>query len=376
MAVIFNIGRDSFYPALSSIQNVLGKKSSITILENVHISTENESIEMTATDLQMGIKITLPAEIISKGKITIPAKKLFEIVRESGSSHIHIEEKDNLWVNITADQSDYNLAGMSADDYPSFPEYEEDNLVVIESDFMANLIEKTAYSIATKEEDNQFELRGSLLESEKKDDSFLLKMASSDSHRLSLMQQKIDNIGELKLKEVTLIPKTGISEIRKICDNYEKIAIGCDEKQFIVKTENSILLIRLLEGEFPGYSGILEVVSKDNPLFIDKKLFLSALKRINLFSEDEFSTIQFQIEKGKLKLSSESLDYGNGKDEIDIDYNGEKLVLGFNGRYFIDTLQVMKSEKITAYIDTEKSPFMIYGDDDPGFLSIIMPMKL
>ena len=131
-----------------------------------------------------------------------------------------------------------------------------------------------------------------------------------------------------------------------------------------------------MNGEFPDYKSIVKVIEKENVIEIDRSSFLESLKRTNLFTEDTFNAIQLTIEEKKLTLSSQNMDIGNAKDEIAIEYSGEPLELGFNCRYFIDTLQVMRSDTIKAYVNSDQSPCFIEGDDDQGFVSIIMPMKI
>jgi DNA polymerase-3 subunit beta len=131
-----------------------------------------------------------------------------------------------------------------------------------------------------------------------------------------------------------------------------------------------------MNGDFPDYRNIVNVIEKNNIIEMDKGFFLEALKRTNLFTEDIFNAIQFIFEENKLTLSSQNMDIGNAKDELEVNYAGDTMDLGFNCRYFIETLQVMKSDIIKAYINSDQSPCLIEGDDDLGFISIIMPMKI
>lgn len=143
-----------------------------------------------------------------------------------------------------------------------------------------------------------------------------------------------------------------------------------------MKTDDALLIIRLMEGDFPDFQGLLNILSKDNSFKIERTRFLESLKRINLFTEDLFHAIKIDIADNKMILTSQNADFGSAKDEIDVEYTGESLSLGFNCRYFIESLQVMEGDTVTASINTQESPCMITSDDDIGFLSIIMPMKL
>jgi DNA polymerase-3 subunit beta len=181
---------------------------------------------------------------------------------------------------------------------------------------------------------------------------------------------------DIVIEKNTLIPRKGVSEIKKICEGHKNVSIGSDKKQFVVKTKNSLMIVRLMNGEFPDYRSIVNVIEKNNLIEINRIKFLESLKRTNLFTEDTFNAIQLSVEENKLVLSSQNMDFGNAKDEMEINYSGDSLELGFNCRYFIDTLQVMRSETIKAYVNSDQSPCLIEGDNDQGFISIIMPMKI
>lgn len=376
MAFQFNIGRDELLRAISIQQNITNKKGTLAILSNVLIEVQPDQVVFTGTDLEIGLKQTVPAEVLQTGVLTLPAKKLFEVARESGSSMIAFKELDNQWVEITAGPSLYRLAGMVGDEFPQFPIYDETALVQIESAVMADLVDKTIFSIA-QDKENMFTLTAVLLQKIKEDEHLYLKMISSDGHRLTIMSREIDSsLDGLRLNPVTLIPRRGVQEIRKFCENKNSFLFGIEEKQAVLKSEDSLLIIRLMEGDFPDFQGLLNSLSKDNTIFIDRNRFLESLKRINLFTEDIFHAIKIEIVDKKMTLTSQNADFGSAKDEFDVEYEGKPLSLGFNCRYFIESLQVMESDIINANINFQESPCMITSKEDTGFLSIIMPMKL
>jgi len=376
MAFQFNIGRDDLLRAISTQQNITGKKGTLAILANVLIEVKPDHIVFTGTDLEIGLKQTVHAEVIETGVLTLPAKKLFELARESGSSIISFKELDNNWVEITAGPSLYRLAGMVGDEFPQFPAYDENALVPIDSAIIADLVDKTIFSIA-QDKENVFTLTAALLQKIKEKDHLYLKMISSDGHRLTTMSREVDfAIDTLHLNPITLIPRRGVQEIRKFCENKNSFYFGIEEKQAVFKSEDSLLIIRLMDGDFPDFQGLINVLSNDNLIFIDRNRFLESLKRINLFTEDIFHAIKIDINDNKMILTSQNADFGSAKDEFDVEYKGKPLSMGFNCKYFIDTIQVMEGDIIKANITSQESPCIITSDDDTGFLSIIMPMKL
>lgn len=376
MALHCTIAKNAFLEGLNSLQNITNKKGTMAILSNVLIQTENNGLVLTGTDLEVGLRLFVSAEVKESGSITLPSKKIFEIVRESGSETITIEETDNSWVVITAGHSTYNLAGMANDEYPEFPEFDDENFVSFESHIFLELIDKIIFSIASEQE-NIYSLTSVLFEKEKNEQGCFLRMVSSDGHRLSIMEKDVAaDVEKLRLNPVTLIPKKGIQEWKKFCEARDSVEISFEEKQMVLRDGQAVMVIRLKHGEFPQYRAIVNAVELEHCARINRIPFLESLKRINLFTEDIFHTIQLKIESDKMILTSQNADLGNARDVQSIEYNGTPLTLGFNCRYFLETLQVMECETIQAYINSNNSPCLIRSDDDKGFISIIMPMQL
>jgi DNA polymerase-3 subunit beta len=264
---------------------------------------------------------------------------------------------------------------MVSEEFPQFPEYNEEAMVEIEGTVLAELIDKTIFSIA-QDKENMFSLTAALLQKVEENGKNILRMVSSDGHRLTIMNKESERASELQLNPVTLIPRRGIHEIRKFTDDVDTFKLGIEIKQAVLKSEESLLIVRLMEGEFPNFENILNVITMDNLILINRIQFLEALKRINLFTEDMFHAIKLEIDNNVLILTSQNADFGSARDEIEVQYSGEPLSLGFNCRYFIESLQVMEGEIIQAAINSDQSPCLITSEDDEGFLSIIMPMKL
>lgn len=376
MSLSVNVSRDEFLAGLASLQNITGKKGTMAILSNVLIQTGTNEFTMTATDLEVGVKIKVASEIISEGEITLPARKLFEIVRETDADLLHLELNENNWVKISAKSSAYNLAGISATEFPTFPEYEEEKMVEVSADSLKELIDRTIFSVA-QEGESQFNLAGVLVEKDKEGGSDVLRMVSSDGHRLSLMELPVEaNLKDLKMAKTTLIPRKGVQEMRKFSEGQNVVWLGFNNKQAILKTEKSVMVIRLMNGDFPDYRNIVGSIKKENMVAIDRHSLINAMKRMILFTEDRFNAVRFHLEKDTLMLSSESMDIGNAKDILNVVYDGIIMNIGFNGKYFVEAMQVMGSDQVNVYINSEESPCLIVGDDDKGYMSVIMPMKI
>ncbi len=371
----FNIAREDLLQAIAAHQNITNKKGNMAILANVLMEVANNEIVFTGTDLEIGLKKSVPAEVFETGVLTVPSKKLFELARESASNIITFKEEDKNWIDITAGSSNYKLAGMTNDEFPQFPAYNEDTMVQVDANVIGELVDKTIFSIAVDKE-NMYTLTAALFQKIEENDKTMLRMITSDGHRLSIMSKESEGAALLEFNKLTLIPRRGIQEIRKFTEEKDTLMIGIEEKQIVLKSDDSLLIIRLMEGEFPNFESIINVISMDNTILINKRLFTESLKRINLFTEDIFHAIKFELTNDKLILTSQNADFGSARDEIPVKYNGDPISIGFNCRYFIDALQIMEGEFIEASINSDNSPCLITSEEDEGFLGIIMPMKI
>jgi DNA polymerase-3 subunit beta len=376
MSLVVNIAKDDLLAALAFIQNITTKPGTLAILSNILIETKNDTIEITGTDLEVGVQQIIPAEILSSGSITLPSKKLFEIVRESNEEHIHLEVKENNWVKIKAGASDYNVAGMASEDFPTFPVYEEEKLISLPAGDIKDIIDKTIFSVASDSE-STFTLTGLLVEKEESEGTHFLRMVSSDGHRLSLMKKQTEKaLTPFQIENTTIIPRKGAQEIKKLCEKIENVKIGFEKKQAVLKSDNTTIIIRLMSGDFPDFRSLLDVIDMEKYVEIDRIALQNSMRRMNLFAEEKFNVVKWQIEDNQLTLTSQSMDIGNARETIPIDYSGEPIVLGFNGKYFVDTLQVITCEKVKVFVTGAGKPCLVKSEKEPEFISVIMPMEL
>ena len=371
----FNIPRKDLLHAVSAQQNIASKKGALAILANVLLEVRSNEAVFTGTDLEVSLRQTVPAEVFEEGTLTMPAKKLFELARESGSETINFKEEEKNWVRITAGSSTYRLAGMMSEEFPQFEYYNEEALAEIEAEAVCELIDKTLFSIAADRE-NMYNLTAALLQKRDEEGKTVLRMVTSDGHRLSIMNREAAGLNGLDFNQSILIPRRGVQQMRKFCEELDKCRMGVDQKKLVLESESAVLVIRLMEGDFPDFENILRSLPQDNSMFINKTLFLESLKRINLFTEDIFHAIRFEAQGDRLILTSENADFGSARDEIEITYSGHDLCMGFNCRYFIEALQVLEGDAVSAAVNSDESPCLISSTADPGFLGIVMPMKL
>ncbi|MCW9049978.1 MAG: DNA polymerase III subunit beta [Deltaproteobacteria bacterium] len=365
----FNIKKEIFLKALTKVQGIIEKKHTLPILANVLIEVSNDEIIVTATDLEVGIKSKYKAEVIEDGKITLSAKKLFEIIKELPDKNISFCSKSNFWVEIKCDKSIFNLVGLSPDEFPKFPIIDESK-TIIDKNIINEMIEKTIFSISSDE--TKFNLTGIYIKQENKN----LNFVSTDGHRLSLISKIIEGELNNKFLEGFILPKKGIIELKKLLENIEdNVSIGITENNFSISNKNTTLIMRMVDGEFPDYNRVIPEKGK-NVATIDKNLFLHSLKRISVLSNEKSKGIKIKLENDLITLTSSNPDLGDAKEEINIIYKGDEISIGFNAKYIIDILQVIKDNNIYLYLKDNISPGRISPENDDNYLSVIMPMRL
>lgn len=369
----FHINKNTFLKSLTKIQGIIEKKHTIPILANVLIEAVKDEIIITATDLEVGIKSRYKADIISEGKVTVSAKKLFEIIKELPNKNIQFTSKSNFWVEITCNKSIFNLVGLSPEEFPKFPEIDH-NTNQIETCIIREMIDKTIFSVSTDE--TKFNLTGIFIKSEVEEGKNNIVFISTDGHRLSMIKRNIDTLLDEKLKDGFILPKKGLGEIRKLIDNSEnKINIGISDNNFSVNTETTTLIMRMIDGEFPDYKRVIPEKST-NAAVINRELFLHSLRRISILSSEQTKGIKINIKNDCLILSSSNPDIGDAKEEIDVVYNGDEISIGFNAKYIIDILQAIEKENIIFFFKDNISPGLIQPENNDDYLTVVMPMRL
>jgi len=367
------IDRDELFGNVSRVQSIIEKKSNMPILSTVLLTAAGEEVTLSATDLELGFRQTIGADVISEGSVTISGRKLFEILKESNQGVFHIKEKENNWVFISDNIARFNLACLPADEYPSFVEPEGVAMVEFDGNIISEMINKTIYSVTMEEAG--FKLSGVYTEKVSYGGKNFLRMVSTDGHRLSMIDKSVPSLDSLDLAKGVMIPKKGMSELNKLASEGGQIQIGFKEKNCVVKKGGALLVMRLLEAKFPDYQA---VIPKEERVSIEVKRIslLEAMRKMLILSNERYRAVKIALENDTMELVSTNPDLGEARENIEVVYQGERLETGFNPRYFVDALQAMESEVVSlGFIDNSK-PCILRGEADDGFLGLIMPMRV
>ncbi len=375
----FEIDKREFIKGLSLMQSVAGRKTTLPILSHILLEWDKHSLYLTGTDLETGIREELIAKTHQKGKASVSAKKLFEIVRELPEETIHIQKKDNQWITLQCGQSIFNLAGLDPEEFPSLPAYQEENFSLVSTRLFREMIEKTVF--AASNEESRYHLNGVLLVRSKQTGKEALRMVATDGHRLSLIDRENQKVQGVEEKGI-IVPKKGILEIKKIIgdrDGEEEMGIYFDSTHGFFKMGKSLTVIRLIDGEFPEYEQVIPK-GNDKKLVMAKERMISSLKRVSTMASERMEGVKFSIKANSVEMSSTHQDFGDAKEEVEVVYEGPSLQVGFNARYLIEAFNVIDTEEVLMELKDEGSPGILKPSSSPSGtsnqLSIIMPMRL
>ncbi len=373
----FDIDKKEFLKGLSLMQNVVGRKTTLPILSHILIQWEKDSLHLTGTDLETGIREELNATIHQGGKASVSAKKLYEIVRELPEETIHIQKRENHWITLQCGKSVFNLAGLDPDEFPSLPTYQETDFSKISTQLIKKMVEKTVF--AASNEESRYHLNGILLIQIKQGGKEILRMVATDGHRLSLIDREGPTIRGIE--KGIIIPKKGVLEIKKIMgdrDGEDEMEVYFDQTHGFFKMGKSLMVIRLIDGEFPEYEQVIPK-GNDKKLVMEKERIYGCLRRVSTMASERVEGVKLSLKKNSVELSSYHQDFGDAKEEVEVVYEGPPLEIGFNARYLIEALNVIDSEEVIMELKDEGSPGIMKPPssiEPSNQICIIMPMRI
>ncbi len=342
------------------------RKATMPILSNVLLKAKNGVLTIIATDLEVTIITNITCTTVQEGQAAVPAKKFYDYIRELPESTITIKKEDG-FLEIRVGKIAGRLKVLQAEDFPKVEEYKNGFTKIQYYQFL-KMIDKTIY--ATSIDEVKYSLNGVYVEKS----TDCLRCVATDSHRLSLYDYEGITTIEGMNKGV-IIPRKGLLEIKKIGGESElEIAIE-KNKNFIVKNGNTTVQIRLLDYDFPDYKSVIPAETKIN-IKIKKDLLMSAVKRAQSIYQEKISRVVFNIEKDLLTVESNEPDIGEVREELEIEYSGTPIKIGFNGRYLIESLGAMEGEFVSIGLNNEQSASTFYVDDNKKHFNLIMPMRM
>ncbi len=357
---------------LQFFQGVIERKNTIPILANVLAETESgDTLKLLATDLELGLRSQCKASIKKQGALTLPAKKLFEIVRELPETDIRIKqdgEKDQ--VIITADQFKSKIQTLPKVDFPAISTPPGKNQISLPRDILRVMVSRTQFAITG--EDTRYFLNGAL---------FVLKtnsmdLVATDGHRLALTTAPMEN--EQTEETRTIFPKKTLIELSKLLSDSESkdISYECGEAHLFFKVDGRELISRMIDAQFPAFERVIPK-GNDKKIEFDRDRLTSAIKRVRLLSSERSQAVRMRLSEDKVEVRSESAEVGEATEELAVGYSDGEVEICFNAQYVLDFLAVVDTDSVVLELKDEMSQALMHpAGEESSYTYVIMPMRV
>lgn len=364
-----SVSKEELQEKLSNIQNIVEKRNTMPVLSHFLLDAGKKISYILATDLQTAIKEPLQIKVEKEGKLCIPARKMFEIVREVDGD-ITMESEDGQWLKVSAGMSKFKLACLSAEEFPAWPGMENIEEIQMDTKNLVWMIEKSLY--AAGESDTRYTLNGLLFHA--RQGSNEMTVVGTDGHRLACISRQIDT--PLKEEKKVIVPRKAAAEVRKFLErDIEKLTVVIGKSHVMFKIGDVEFLTRLIEGTYPSYEQVIPS-GNEKKITMSREEVIKALRRVSVMSREKSNAIKADIAEGSLSVSASNPDIGEARDEVKIEYKGEPLSLGFNARFLIDALTAMTGEKVVFELQDPLSPTLLREEGDDNYKCVIMPMRV
>lgn len=373
------ISKRNFLRALARTHGVADRKSSMPILSNILLTTESTStLRLAATDLYLGVTATAEAEVSAGGTVAVAARTLFDIVKNLPDGEVRLTVGPNHAAEIRCGKVKYRIPGMPGDDFPPLPSVGKAEFVELDAELVGDLIAKTQYAMST--DDTRPHLSGALFEGDGK----ILRMVTTDGHRLCKAEHRLE--GSM-LNFAMLVPNKGIGEFRRLIEDVKgdqkraeseaRIGVATTGGNAFFRGSDVLLSVKLADEQFPPYSKVIPQ-QQNRRIVCVRQALLDSLRRISLVSSDKSGGVRLMVEPGTLRIVSENPDVGEGSEELDVDFAGDPVTIGFNAKYLVDVLSALNDDEVVLELSGELDPGVIKpaGDAAAEFVGVVMPMRI
>jgi DNA polymerase III subunit beta len=367
-----SVVKNNLLHAVSALSPIVPTKSTITALYNILLeasSDEGGCLKLVATDLDISLSHKIKATVEKEGAITIPAKKLGEILRELPDSPVGIEQVDEK-VKINCAKSNFILPSLPRSDYPIFPTKSFEGAFKVDNQMLRKLVNATSYATG-RDEERQI-LKGLLWEISPDE----MAMISTNGHRLAKMSCST----EVKVDQArnVVVPPKALEMVEKLCTEDGQVEVVIDDNHLGIREGNTVIFSRLIEGNYPNYEQVIPFHNKMVAI-IDSEKMVEALRRMLILANTVTHRVRLKFSENSVNLSVKTEDLGEGDEAIDADYQGDPLEIYFNGSYLIDMLKYNESDQVKICMQTSESGILAVPaaeNEKQRYLNVIMPLKV
>ncbi len=363
----FTILKDALAEELQLLQGIVEKRNTMPILANVLMNAAGTEVELLGTDLEVGLRTHVAAEVADPGALTVNGRKIFEIVKSLPDGlEVALERREDV-LEIKSGDSEFRVNILQKEDYPPVPEARFEKGIVLPLTSLKEMIDRVFYAIT---QEQRYYLNGALFSLKNR----LAELVSTDGHRLSYASGEMEGVKPEKETSVIVAKKT-LGELRKL--EGETVEFDFDDNNLFFRAGNRTLISRVIESKFPNYQA---VIPKGNPhrLTLSRDALAAAVRRVSLLSAERSKGVKFYLEKNRVRFFSSNPEIGEARDRLDVDYRGQDLEIGFNAQYLLDFLTTVTAENVVFEIKDENSAVLLKPEIEEGIKNIyvLMPMKI
>ena len=376
VAMKFSIAQTEFLDALQVVSSAVPNRTTLPVLSNILLEASEDRIEMRATDLDLAITTTARASVKDAGTLTVPAKKLFELVRKLPKEELKIEAKD-LTLNVGSKSGRYKFLCIRPEEFPALPKVEADAELTLEPDLLERLIRKTIYSVSTDE--TRPALNGALFQVRDGE----LRVVATDGHRLSKATCKPTGGIATPPKGDVIVPLKALNQVLRLlaqASGTVKVGISKNHARFVLG--DTTLTTKLIEGPFPNYEQVLPKQNNKH-LRVKREDLAQALERVSVFSDSLTRQVKLSLRPNRLTLVVQTPDQGDATEELEAQYGSDDLDIGYNAAYLLDILRTIDSEEVDVRLNTPVTAGLVApAPTDKGtsakedLLCLVMPLRL
>jgi DNA polymerase-3 subunit beta len=374
MGMNFSVSKSALSKVISFTECFVPSKPTQPILSNFYLVAGDGTLTISASDTENGAVAVCKADVKTPGRTTVKAKMFADVIRELPEAQIDISCGDGEKISISCLNSKLTITGHPASEYPAIKALAFNPKMKIRANEIVDIINKTSYAAATN--DTNFALNGVFIQSVKISGKSVVRALATDGHRMALLTKGIEGIG---LPESGIIvPKSALIELKKIvADEGEKdVNIDVSEGYFVVGTSVAKVAIRLIDGDYPDFSRVIEK-RKEDEMVVSTELLAQALRRSSLMVTDNNNSTRFDLSDGRLRLTSRSPESGEAVEELEVSYSGKAVSIGFNASYILDAINCYSGSQSVVIATAGSDGFgKIMAESDEASFGIVMPMRV
>lgn len=366
------IDRDALGRALARIQGIIERRSTQLALTHVLLHARDGLLRVTATDTEVAWVGELEANVTTGGEVAVDASSLFQVVRNLDDPTVHLALGDGHRLAVASGRARFRLNGMAAEEFPPLSPFEAQGTLTLAEDDLRRLVEQVAFSVAT--EDVRWGLNGAHLEARDVDGVQHLRFVATDGHRLSAAEAPFE--GSFAFSSRMLVPRKALGVLRKILDGRQgTVSLSFGEGAMQLEREGQTLWFRLLDGEFPDYHAVVPKEHK-HAATVRRADLTAVLKRVQILVAQQARPVTFRMGAEEIEVEVRNADRGEVKETLPVEMDGEDTTVGFNARYLLDILGVLRGERVVLELAHPLAPCLVRDPDDPLAFFVVMPMRL